>query len=80
MNHKEAVLIPTIYNGVWFISIWDWGLLLKPLRTILRVTVHQAVEQFLITGDLSGLKRKLTDKLKYFIIYVVLDNPGIMLH
>ena len=48
--------------------------------------VHRTVELFLKTGDVekkydgSNLIRKVTDEIKYFIIHVVLDNPGIMLH
>ena len=66
------------------------GLTFKTIGNNLGVdssTVHRAVERYLSTGDLekkkydaSGLKRKLTDEMKYFIIHVVLDNPGIMLH
>ncbi|XP_065892893.1 uncharacterized protein [Dysidea avara] len=50
-------------------------------------TVLRTVELFLSSGDVekkkyeaSNLKRKVTDELRYFMMHVVLDTPGIMLH
>ena len=50
-------------------------------------TVHRTVEILLSTGtveekkyDASNLNRKLTDDVKFFIMHVALDSPGIMLH
>ena len=49
-------------------------------------SISRTVELFLKTGDVakkkydgSNVTRKVTEEVKYFIIHVVLDNPGIML-
>ena len=48
-------------------------------------TVHRTVELFLRSGDVSKKSyegnnvKKVTEELKYFLIHIVLGNPGIML-
>ena len=48
-------------------------------------TVHRNVELFLRSGDVSKKSyegnnvKKVTEELKYFLIHIVLGNPGIML-
>ena len=72
------------------LSKFVMGLTFKTIASNVGVdpsTVHRAVELFLSTVniekkkyDASNLKRKLTDDVKCFIIHVVHNNPGIMLH
>ena len=65
------------------------GLTYEAIGTNLGVdqsTVHRTVNLFLSTGnvekkkyDPNNLPRKLTDEIQFFIMHLVLDQPGIML-
>ena len=77
MNPNEPVPILRICNGIWFINF-------KTIASNLGVdpsTDHQTVEIFLSTGTVEKKKYDAGNlNQKLFIIRLVLDNPGIMLH